>query len=86
MSLVVGNCAPTLVSPVGDQTLSVFGKTTKTPKFSDIDNDPLTLSMTPVLSFVSIDGLTITMNPNDYKYVGSHSLTVIASDNGTLSA
>jgi hypothetical protein len=30
MSLVIGNCPPTLNSPVGDQTLSVFGKATKT--------------------------------------------------------
>lgn len=30
MSLVIGNCPPTLISPVGDQALSVFGKDTKT--------------------------------------------------------
>ncbi len=30
MSLVVGNCAPSLNSPVADQTLFVFGKDTKT--------------------------------------------------------
>jgi hypothetical protein len=86
MSLVIGNCAPTLSSPVGDQTLSVFGNTIKTMKFSDIDNDLLTLSMTPVLPFVSFTGLDMTIYPNDYKYGGSHSLTVKATDNGTLSA
>ena len=86
MSLVVGNCAPTLISPVGHQTLSVFGNATKTLKFSYIDNDLLTLSMTPVLPFFSFSGLAMTINPNSYTYVGSHALTVKATDNGTLSA
>ncbi len=42
--------------------------------------------MTPLLPFVSFSGLVMTIEPNDYQHVGTHSLTVIASDNGTLSA
>lgn len=85
MSLVVGNCAPTLKSPLGDQTVSVFQEAIKTLQFIDIDNDLLTFSMTPVLPFVSISGQEMTIYPNNYSYIGFHSLTVIATDNGTLS-
>lgn len=42
--------------------------------------------MTPVLPFVSFSGLVMTIDPNNYTYVGSHALTVKATDNGTLSA
>jgi hypothetical protein len=42
--------------------------------------------MTPVLPFVSFSGLVMTIDPNSYTYVGSKSLTITATDNGTLSA
>ena len=58
----------------------------KTLQFIDIDNDLLTFSMTPVLPFVSISGKEMTIYPNNYSYIGNHSLTVTATDNGTLSA
>ena len=82
------NTAPVL-GALAAVTVNEGATSTVTLTATDAENDPLTFSIMGAPAFVTLSGTTLTIAP-DFTNAGTHSVTVIVSDNalqsqGTLS-
>lgn len=84
--ITVTNTAPTFSSSPLSQTVALNSvKAVTLPAIIDAEGNPATISYSPTLAFVSITPTTLTLNPNLFSEVKTHSITITLSDGQPLS-